>query len=449
MKRLSLPFLRISRASSFSGSLSISHFSQVFLAALLISLVPACSVNPVTGERQLNIVSESWELSTGEQHYPFQQQAGGGRYVLDPDLTAYVSSVGRKLVPFSKRNHLPYQFVVLNDSTPNAWALPGGKIAINRGLLMELNSEAELAAVLAHEIVHADAAHSAEAQSVGTLIQLGQAAAGIALDRSGHSSTLLQQGIGLTGLYGQTRHSRSKELEADLYGMRYMSAAGYDPRAAVTLQQTFVRLSQGRSADLFSLLFASHPPSQARVAANEQTAWSLPRAGILGVADFSRETAKLRARKPAYDAADEAVKAIGKEDYRNALTLADKAIRLEGKESRFHEVRGYALESLNRSKDAKEAYTRSIELDSNYFSPLLRRGLLSHSLQSYSDARQDLTASIKLAPSQIAHLVLGDIEEKNNQCRSAAQHYQQAAQSPGQYQQQAQQRLAALRLKCS
>ena len=435
--------------------ISIRHFilqarKQAIPATVvaLVMLITACSTNPVTGERQFSMVSESWELQMGERHYPLQQQAGGGRYVLDPDLGAYVSSVGRKIVPFSKRNHLPYEFIVLNDSTPNAWALPGGKIAINRGLLLALNNEAELAAVLAHEIVHADAAHSAQAQSVGTLIQLGQAAAGIALDRSGHSSTLLQQGVGLTGLYGQTRHSRSKELEADLYGMQYMSAAGYDPRAAIALQETFVKLSAGRGADLFSQLFASHPPSQARVAANEQTAWSLPRAGRLGTADYAREIAKLKAREPAYKEGDEAIKAIGKQDFRAALAMADKAISLEKNESRFHEIRGFALESLNRGKDAKEAYSTAVALDPGYFSPLLRRGLLSHKLQSFSDAKSDLQASLTLAPSQIAYLMLGDIEEKNNSCADAAKYYQRAAQSAGEYQQQAQQRLAALQLRC-
>lgn len=393
------------------------------------------------------MVSEAWELQTGAQYYPFQQQAGGGRYVLDPDLNAYVASVGRKLAKFSRRQ-LPYEFVVLNDSTPNAWALPGGKIAINRGLLTELNNEAELAAVLAHEIVHADAAHSAQAQSLGTLIQLGQTAAGVALDRSGSSNALLQQGIGLTGLYGITRNSRAKELEADAYGIKYMSAAGYDPSAAVSLQETFVRLSQGRSADLFSKLFASHPPSIDRVHANRQLAFSLPKGGRLGEADYARETAKLRQRKPAYDASQEAMKAISENNYQLALQAAEKAIRLEPRESRFYEIKGFALERLNRSKDALSAYNDAVRLDSEYFSPLLRRGLLSHRLQSSTQARNDLTASVKKMPSQIAFYSLGEIEERSNNCSAARNYYGQAASAQGELTQEAQKRVAALQLSC-
>lgn len=426
----------------------LKHLNRA-VVFLIIGCLLSCTTNPVTGKRQLSMVSESWELQTGEQYYPFQQQAGGGKYVLDPDLNAYVSSVGRSLAKYSKRSHLPYEFVVLNDSTPNAWALPGGKIAINRGLLTELKNEAELAAVLAHEIVHADAAHSAQQQTLGTLIQIGQAAAGIALDKTGSAANpLLQQGIGLTGLYGQTRHSRSKELEADAFGIQYMSAAGYDPRAAVTLQETFVRLSKGRGSDLFSRLFASHPPSIDRVHANEQAAWSLPRGGRLGEADYARETARLRARQPAYDEATNAMKAISEKNYEAALQSANQAIRLEPRESRFHELKGFALEQISRSKDALDAYGESIRLDPNYFSPLLRRGLLGRKLQSNTQAKTDLLASVKLVPSQVAYYALGEIEEVSNNCQAAGNYYSQAAQAQGQYTEQAQKKLAAIKLNC-
>src|SRR5690606_41050373 len=103
----------------------------------------------------------------------------GGPYELDPELTRYVQQVGQKVAAHADRD-LPYEFVVLNNPVPNAWALPGGKIAVNSGLLAELDSEAELAAVLGHEIVHAAARHSAQQVERGTLLQLGVLAAGIA-----------------------------------------------------------------------------------------------------------------------------------------------------------------------------------------------------------------------------------------------------------------------------
>jgi predicted Zn-dependent protease len=141
--------------------------SAVFIVILALA---GCAVNPVTGERDLILVSGQQELAMGAQNYAPMQQSQGGEYDVDPALTAYVRSVGMKVANASGVD-LPYEFVVLNNSVPNAWALPGGKIAINRGLLTEMNSEAELAAVLGHEVVHAAARHSAQQQSRAILTQ--------------------------------------------------------------------------------------------------------------------------------------------------------------------------------------------------------------------------------------------------------------------------------------
>ena len=108
-----------------------------------------------------------------------QRVRAGGDYVADPAVQAYVQEVGAKLAAVSDRS-LPYEFAVINNSTPNAWALPGGKIAINRGLLTELDSEAELAAVLGHEIVHAAARHSAQSVQRGALLQAAVLVTGVA-----------------------------------------------------------------------------------------------------------------------------------------------------------------------------------------------------------------------------------------------------------------------------
>jgi len=113
-----------------------SQMLKALLTALTLAFTLAgCSVNPVTGERQLSIIPENQELSMGAEQYKPTQQTQGGLFYLDPELTVYVREVGMKLAAVSDRPDLPYDFVVLNSSVPNAWALPGGKIAINRGLL--------------------------------------------------------------------------------------------------------------------------------------------------------------------------------------------------------------------------------------------------------------------------------------------------------------------------
>jgi predicted Zn-dependent protease len=132
---------------------------QRLLLSLVIAALVACGVNPVTGKKEIQFVSEAQELKIGEQNYSPTRQSEGGEFVVMPELTKYVSGIGAKLAAVADRK-LPYEFVVLNNSVPNAWALPGGKIAVNRGLLTELKNESELAAVLGHEIVHAAARHA-------------------------------------------------------------------------------------------------------------------------------------------------------------------------------------------------------------------------------------------------------------------------------------------------
>src|SRR6056297_3916692 len=148
--------------------------------ALLLVILSGCAVNPVTGRNELVLVGEGTELQIGAEQYAPLRQMQGGDYSTQPQITAYVKEVGGRLAAVSDRQ-LPYEFQVINDSTPNAWALPGGKIAINRGLLVEMQSEAELAAVLSHEIVHSAAAHGAQNQSRSLLLQGAVLAGGIAV----------------------------------------------------------------------------------------------------------------------------------------------------------------------------------------------------------------------------------------------------------------------------
>src|SRR5690606_9794030 len=277
---------------------------------LLCMCLTACGVNPVTGKQELQFVSEASELKIGEQHYAPTRQGEGGDFSLDPDLTAYVNEVGQKLAAVADRK-LPYEFVVLNTSVPNAWALPGGKIAINRGLLTELKNEAELAAVPGHEIVHAAARHGAKAQERGTLMQAGLALAQIGAaigDVDRNVAGLVLQGAGVGAQLIQTKYSREQELEADQYGMRYMKAAGYDPTGAVTLQETFVRLAEqgNRKQSWLEGLFASHPPSTERVAQNRRLLAELGAGGELGEERYAATIAPLLKMDAAYDKHDQA-----------------------------------------------------------------------------------------------------------------------------------------------
>ena len=163
--------------------LKLMNIPLIYLTSISI-ILSGCAANPVTGKNEISFVSSTSEIQLGDENFAAMQQAEGGKYLAHPEIAEYVDKVGQKLAAASDRPELPYEFVVLNNSVPNAWTLPGGKIAINRGLLIELNDESELAAVLSHEIVHAAARHGAQSIEKGVFFQAGLAGVGAVV--SGH-----------------------------------------------------------------------------------------------------------------------------------------------------------------------------------------------------------------------------------------------------------------------
>lgn len=405
---------------------------QFILFLLLSSLfVSGCAVNPLTGKTEFMTVTPQQELAMGRQNYVPMQQSQGGIYDIDPQLTAYVQRVGARVAAQSGVN-LPYEFVVLNNSVPNAWALPGGKIAVNRGLLTELESEAELAAVLGHEAVHAAARHTARQMSRGMLLQVGVMGTAIAA-RNSDFRDLIVGGSNILAQAGLARYGRDAELEADRYGMQFMSKAGYDPQGAVSLQETFVKLSSERRSDWLSGLFASHPPSEERVRANIATAISLPAGGFRGEREYQAAIQRTRQLKPAYAAYDEGRKALADKDTERALTLASKALTLFPGEAHFHALRG-DIRLLQKNYDwAETNYTRAIQRRDNFFYYHLQRGLVRKELGQTDAATADLRQSIDLLPTAPAHYALGDIARARGDLPEAIEHYRIVAKSGGEY----------------
>jgi predicted Zn-dependent protease len=397
---------------------------------LATAVLSGCAVNPVTGKTELSLVPESTELSIGKEQYLPSRQMQGGDYTTEPAITTYVSGIGQRLAAVSDRK-LPYEFRVINDSTPNAWALPGGKIAINRGLLTELNSEAELAAVLGHEIVHAAARHSAKGMERGILLQGAVLAAGIASQNSEFAQMAVGGATVGAGLITQ-KYGRDAERESDYYGMQYMARAGYDPRAAIDLQQTFVRLSEGRSSDWLSGLFSSHPPSPERVEANRQTASTLPAGGEIGRDRYQQKIAPLIKTKDAYEAYDKGRKALEAGQTAEALKLAEQALASEPREALFHALRGDVRFKEGRYQDAVVNYDRAVERNNAYFHFYLQRGLAFQELGQQEKAVADLEYSTKLLPTAPALNALGKSSLAQGDREQAKQYFAAAAQSPSQ-----------------
>ncbi|PJA32500.1 MAG: peptidase M48 [Zetaproteobacteria bacterium CG_4_9_14_3_um_filter_53_7] len=418
---------------------------QLLLLILVAGTLSACVTNPVTGESQLSLVSEQQELAIGSQQYAPARQSQGGDYVVDRELTTYVNQVGQRLAAVSDRK-LPYEFKVINNGVPNAWALPGGKISINRGLLTALNSEAELAAVLGHEIVHAAAGHGAQSMSKGMLLQAGVAGAAIATQGTGYAD-LAQMGAGIGAQLITTKYGRDAERESDYYGMQYMVRAGYDPQGAVDLQRTFVKLSEGKQQDWISGMFASHPPSQERVHNNEALLATLPKGGEQGVARFRAKTAGLMRSKPAYDAYDTGRAALAKGDVATASRLATRAITLEPKEAQFYALMGDVEQKNSRLKPAMKQYDKAAGLNPDFFYYYLQRGLVGERLNLAAQARSDLQRSVSLLPTADAYNSLGNMARREGRLDEAKDYYARVAGTQGELGKQAYGALVDLDLK--
>lgn len=377
-----------------------------FLLSMFVVLVTiyGCVSNPVTGRSEFRLISEAQEIAIGRQNFPFQKQLQGGVYLQDPELNAYVTALGQRLAAVSDRPHLPYEFVVLNDGTWNAWAMPGGKIAINRGLLLAMRNESELAAVLAHEIVHAAARHSAQQMERGLWMQGG--VAGLALIAGSEHRDLAMTAGGLGAGLAMLRYSRAAEEEADYFGILYMIRAGIDPVGAVTLQELFAENMASAGGWL-----ATHPASVERVRRNrEAITRHSPGSGHVGEAEFRVRTRRLREQAPAYEAYDRGLRALRENQYAQALALSMEARRLLPTEAIFFGLSARAHLGLNAPDEALQAWDQAIQLNPDYFLFWLERGLFHEQAGRREQARRDLRRSLELLPTPAAREALARLE---------------------------------------
>ncbi|MEM8934210.1 MAG: M48 family metallopeptidase, partial [Acidobacteriota bacterium] len=200
------------------------------IAAVVLLVSTGCATNPATGRSQLNLYSEAQEIQIGQQADP-QIVAQHGLYD-DPELARYVDRIGQGLAANSERPGLPWTFRVLDDPVVNAFALPGGYIYVTRGILAHMNSEAELAAVLGHEIGHVTGQHGVNRMSKAQFAQIGIGVGAIlAPDVARQVGGLAQTGMQLLFL----QYGRDDEREADALGFRYADRGGYPPGAFVDM----------------------------------------------------------------------------------------------------------------------------------------------------------------------------------------------------------------------
>lgn len=232
-------------------------------AVLAVLLLSGCTFNPATGRQQLLTLSPDQEVALGTEAMPALVEEYGGEFG-DAGFQAYVSEVGQRLVAQVEEPYrdLPWEFTVLDSEVINAFALPGGKVFVSRGLLQHLNNEAQLAAVLGHEIGHVTAQHIDERLSRTSIAQAVAAGVGAAAGQA--ESQIAQLVPALVGAGGQAyllHFGRSQESEADWQGLKYMTAAGYEPTAMLQVIQILIDEGRGAGPPEF---FSTHPNPETR-----------------------------------------------------------------------------------------------------------------------------------------------------------------------------------------
>jgi len=230
---------------------------RLLILSLTSCLFVGCAVNPITGEDELMFISENQDIKIGQKYAPEIEKQLGGK-IDDESLQNYIDSVGQRIARISHRPNWEYHFTAVEHEMINAVALPGGYIFVTKGMLEKLTTEAQLAALLAHEIVHVTARHSSAAISkqMGlSFLLFGATAAGTKIPQdAARAAGLALQLIGL-------KYSRENERMADVAGLDYMVVAGYNPYGAVELHQMLQKQDKVRPAEFLS----SHPSPKNRI----------------------------------------------------------------------------------------------------------------------------------------------------------------------------------------
>lgn len=293
--------------------------------------VTGCAVNPVTGKNQLMMVSEQTEIQIDKQQSPHQFSADYGA-IQDGKLNTYIDGIGKKLAGKTHRPHMPYSFRCVNATYVNAYAFPGGSIAVTRGILLKLKNEAELAALLGHELGHVNARHSAEQISKSNLssVLIGGLSAVIGT-RSSQLGEMAQQ----IGMIGQgmllARYSRDNEREADGLGNEYMVNAGYSTDGFTGLMDLLNTMNKSHNSSA-EMLFSTHPMSSERyetAVRMAQSKYQASRSFSLNRERYMDHTAKLRSKEKLITRLQDADVLMAEKKYKDAEKTYKSALHVD------------------------------------------------------------------------------------------------------------------------
>jgi len=249
--RLELPKLKNQKQHTMEKRWQIN--SLIFILCAVSLLLNSCAVNPVTGKRELMLMSKQQEIALGVQSDP-QIVASYGQYK-DEQMQQFIDAKGNLMARVSHQPNLDYEFKVLDSPVVNAFALPGGFVYFTRGIMAHFNNEAQFAGVLGHEIGHITARHSANQYSKQMLAQVGLIAGVIASPEFAQYANIANQGLGLLFL----KFGRDDESQSDQLGVEYSTKIGYDASEMAGFFQTLKRLTNQSGGGSLPTFLSTHP----------------------------------------------------------------------------------------------------------------------------------------------------------------------------------------------
>jgi len=394
--------------------------------------VAGCARSPVTGKPQLMLVSEEEEIQVDKQYSPLQFSSDYGT-VRDKALSEYVSDVGKNISSRTHRPKMPYSFRVVNATYINAYAFPGGSIACTRGILLDLDNEAQLAALLGHELGHVNARHTAQQMSKGTLTQVFVGGLSVLAGVAGGGLGQVAAQLGTIGAGALlASYSRDNEREADALGMEYMVKAGYDPKGMVGLMDMLRSLNKSKPSAI-ELMFSTHPMSDERYAtAVKRAKEDYPKAASLPVyrERYMDNTERLRSLKEAIEEMQKGEQLMAKEkmkeaeghfrkalreapedyaglvmmatcqlmqkDYREGLRYAEEAQVVYPREAQAHHLSGFAKIQTKDYEGAYEEFSTCEKLLPANPNSIFFKGYALEGMRKREEAAREYTRYLKI-----------------------------------------------------
>jgi len=346
------------------------------------------------------LVSEEEEIQVDKQYSPLQFSSDYGT-VRDKALSEYVSDVGKSMSSRTHRPKMPYSFRVVNATYVNAYAFPGGSIACTRGILLDLDNEAQLAALLGHELGHVNARHTAQQMSKGSITQVFVGGLSVLAGVAGGGLGQVAAQLGTIGAGALlASYSRDNEREADALGMEYMVKAGYDPKGMVGLMDMLRSLNKSKPSAI-ELMFSTHPMSDERYAtAVKRAKEDYPKAASLPVyrERYMDNTERLRAQKEAIEEMQKGEQLMAKEKFKEAESHFRKALREAPEDyaglvmmATCQLVQKDYREGLRYAEEAQSVYPR--EAQAHHLS-----GFAKMQTKDYEGAYQEFSTCEKLLP---------------------------------------------------